>query len=450
MSSELFPSNVIIIGAGVFGLSTALAIAKRHPTTKVTVIDRLVPPVADGESVDTTRCIRADYDDPVYARLAKEAQRKLEDDPDLSRHMFRQGMTWVSDGQPDENTESWKVQFELAKASSNPDDIVIFNSREEVYQTIHGENALPPSNVKPRWTMGYCNLENAFIDAKECIQVYYDRCLRIPSMTVRCGTPVRQITSVNGKATGVILEDGNSVTADLVIVAAGAWSNKLVDLGNRASSIAIAVAWIKVTPEEEARWKGMSITTNLNTGLNLFPPYRGEMKVLCRLGGYKNTVLVQHPEDPSRTMQISHPRTLITHPSDLIPADAEATIRENLREIMPMLADRPFDRTRLCWRSRAPTEDFLIAPHPRIAGIHLATAGSGHGWKFLPVIGDFIVDSVQGTLPRELQEMWAFHRYHERVRPDRNFASIVLETNSIHLSAPPERWRYTARLDHQG
>lgn len=54
-----FPTSVIVIGAGIFGLSTALAIAKRHSSTTVTVIDRLTPPVIDGTSVDTTRCIRA-------------------------------------------------------------------------------------------------------------------------------------------------------------------------------------------------------------------------------------------------------------------------------------------------------------------------------------------------------------------------------------------------------
>jgi trans-aconitate methyltransferase len=53
------PEDVIIIGAGVFGLSTALALARRYPATRVTVIDRLEPPVLDGSSVDTTRCIRS-------------------------------------------------------------------------------------------------------------------------------------------------------------------------------------------------------------------------------------------------------------------------------------------------------------------------------------------------------------------------------------------------------
>ena len=57
--SDPFPESIIIVGAGIFGLSTALATARRHPSTQVTIIDRLTPPVKDGTSVDTTRCIRS-------------------------------------------------------------------------------------------------------------------------------------------------------------------------------------------------------------------------------------------------------------------------------------------------------------------------------------------------------------------------------------------------------
>jgi sarcosine oxidase/L-pipecolate oxidase len=60
--------------------------------------------------------------------------------------------------------------------------------------------------------------------------------------------------------------------------------------------------------------------------------------------------------------------------------------------------------------SQSPTADWLIAPHPLIAGIHVATAGSAHAWKFLPTIGDLVVDSMAGCLPVELMEKWAWGR----------------------------------------
>lgn len=58
MTFEAFPETVIIVGAGVFGLSTALEISRKYPGTQVTVIDRQTPPVVDGTSVDTSRIIR--------------------------------------------------------------------------------------------------------------------------------------------------------------------------------------------------------------------------------------------------------------------------------------------------------------------------------------------------------------------------------------------------------
>lgn len=58
--------------------------------------------------------------------------------------------------------------------------------------------------------------------------------------------------------------------------------------------------------------------------------------------------------------------------------------------------------------STTPTADFLIAPHPRFDGVHLATGGSAHAWKFLPIIGDLVVDSIEGVLDPELCEKWKF------------------------------------------
>jgi sarcosine oxidase/L-pipecolate oxidase len=93
----------------------------------------------------------------------------------------------------------------------------------------------------------------------------------------------------------------------------------------------------------------MSITTNLSTGFNIFPPYNGEIKCLRRSPGYCNSVTIPHPEDASKTIEISFPRTTVTNPTDVIPEEAEKALRDNLSELMPSLAEREFDRTKLCW-----------------------------------------------------------------------------------------------------
>lgn len=347
------PESVIIIGAGVFGLSTALAIARRHPSTKVTIVDRLTPPVEDGTSVDTTRCIRADYGDPVYARLAAKSQRLIEADPELQPYYFKQGMSFIFDGKQGPTTDFISKGVESVKKEQGEAAVEYMNSPEDVFKRIHGKDAqlVPQRDLEGerKWNKGYNNTGAAFIDAKESVRVYYERCLTKPSLRFECGVAVDHLSLSNGRASGVVLEDGRQLTADLVIVAAGAWSNKLIHLEGSMLSSAIEVAWIKLTDAEVKKWKNMSITTNLSTGFNLFPPHNGEMKCLRRSAGYRNTVELRHPEHSDRTIKVSVPRTDVTNPGDAIPAAAEASLRHDLRELMPSLAGRPFDRTKLCW-----------------------------------------------------------------------------------------------------
>jgi sarcosine oxidase/L-pipecolate oxidase len=293
-----------------------------------------------------------DYVDPIYSKLALEAQRRIEQDPDLSRILFKQGMSFICDGTPSRFTETWKSQAEASKRRCSDGTFELMDTPEEVFQRIHGPGSVPQTEMKlghkPRWNLGYCNLNNSFIDAAESVRIYYERCVAA-GVVFECGMPVDRLEISDAIATGVILEDGRVLKANQTVVAAGAWSPKLIDVEGRSRSSAHEVAWIKVTPEEELKWKGMSITTNLSTGLNVFPPYRGEVKILRRSPGYINTVSVPHPEDRSRVVQMSLPRTTVTNPGDVIPADAEAELRSDLREIMPPLAERPFERTRLCW-----------------------------------------------------------------------------------------------------
>lgn len=73
---------------------------------------------------------------------------------------------------------------------------------------------------------------------------------------------------------------------------------------------------------------------------------------------------------------------------------------------MYSLANRPFTKARICWYTDTPHGDFLITYHPDFEGLFLATGGSGHGYKFLPIIGEKIVDCVEGRCPEEFREKW--------------------------------------------
>ena len=56
--------------------------------------------------------------------------------------------------------------------------------------------------------------------------------------------------------------------------------------------------------------------------------------------------------------------------------------------------------------SLRPDGNFLIDYHPQHPGLFLATGGSGHGFKFFPVIGEKIVDAIERQLSPELKGLW--------------------------------------------
>jgi sarcosine oxidase / L-pipecolate oxidase len=60
-----------------------------------------------------------------------------------------------------------------------------------------------------------------------------------------------------------------------------------------------------------------------------------------------------------------------------------------------------------CWDAEAFDGSWIISPHPSSPStLFLATGGSRHTFKNLPNIGRYVVDMIEGKLPRELEEEW--------------------------------------------
>lgn len=57
-----------------------------------------------------------------------------------------------------------------------------------------------------------------------------------------------------------------------------------------------------------------------------------------------------------------------------------------------------------------PTEDFIISPHPATGNLYVATVGSFHGFKFLPIIGKYVVQMLEGSLSSTWQKKWAWDK----------------------------------------
>lgn len=70
--------------------------------------------------------------------------------------------------------------------------------------------------------------------------------------------------------------------------------------------------------------------------------------------------------------------------------------RSFLRVAIPRLADAPLVGSRVCLYCDSFDGDFLIDRDPEREGLVVASGGSGHAFKFAPLLGELVADAVEG------------------------------------------------------
>lgn len=65
-------------------------------------------------------------------------------------------------------------------------------------------------------------------------------------------------------------------------------------------------------------------------------------------------------------------------------------------------------------------DNWYICPHPLLQNLYLATGGSFHGWKFLPILGEYVIRMLDGELSDEEKRRWEWDRELEGLPPNVN------------------------------
>lgn len=466
------PNSILIIGSGVFGLSTALQLTQQREfaKTSITILDRSpepgVFPARDASSIDSSRIIRADYSDPAYARLAAEA----------AQHWRRQGpgelggegrytesglfLVANKDGTPGLGyvQKSWINAIALANAEGGrgPESVRLAAYPRQLQLMV------PSAGVFGDW--GYVNDSSGWADATKSMRWLYEKVIATGRVRFVNGTASRldlqaPIFALPGvvdhkpRVSGAVLDDGTKLLADLTIVATGAWTPSLLDLQGQAVATGQIVAYLDITEAEQAKLNNIPVLLNFSSGYFIIPPRDRCLKVAQHSYGYLNPTEVptplgmadksataaldkltetlkttsideatpRPPNAPptpagtaSGTVKVSKPRTHLTHPpatptTSHLPLDAEAGLRAALKQFLPWMNDtetRPFSETRLCWYTDTSTGDWIIDYHPSYSGLFVATGGSGHAFKFLPILGEKVVSCLKGQYPAEFKSKW--------------------------------------------
>lgn len=416
MAGYKTPSSVLIIGSGVFGLSTAWTLTQRpeYANTQITVVDDAGAcggefPPRDSASVDSSRIIRADYADPHYSALATIAQaewRKQGDDdlggqgrysesgllltanhPKVAREGKLTGMEYTK--------ESWRNVARLAQEAGYPaDKIQVLESAQALKERL-GTPGRPGD-----W--GYVNTLSGWADAGEGMRWQYRR-VKATGRVNFVDARVTELVTEGKRVVGAKLASGSVLHADLVVVAAGAWTGALIDVRGRIEATGHVIGYVDITQEELDTLSKQPVVLNLTSGLFIIPPQDKVLKVARHSFGYLNPITVPRalpvsPAVPRAPIVASLPMTSRSGGPGRLPSEADIELRRGFQDLVPLegLEGRPWKETRLCWYADTRDGDWLVDHHPGWEGLFVATGDSGHAYKFFPVLGDKVVDCIEG------------------------------------------------------
>ncbi|CEI68438.1 hypothetical protein FVEN_g5403 [Fusarium venenatum] len=368
--------SVLIIGGGVFGTSTAYHLAQRG-YTNVTVVDRFAAPSRDSAGTDLNKVIRADYPNPHYAKLGLETLDVWKDPESLFQGLYSE-TGWIMGGHPE--TNQWLENAKVLADKTGREGVEYLSQEEmkEKWPALTGDF--------PGWTnlfspqAGWVPSGQALLRMAKAAEAMGVRYITGPSGQIKT-----LVYDENKTCKGAIAANGRYHFADKIIVSAGASLPALINGARtdvRAETSVICV--IKLEPDEIEKYKDIPIIDDFEQG---------------------NVRLVTNYEDHEHAgSSILH--SIGDYPFDGCPQELEVEIRQFVRDMMPELADRPFVHTRMCWDGMATDLNFRICPYPETENLIIATAGSNHGFKFLPIIGKYVADLVENKLDPGLKDLW--------------------------------------------
>ncbi|KPM37044.1 hypothetical protein AK830_g9523 [Neonectria ditissima] len=446
MSSNLTSqaSPIVIIGAGVFGLSTAIHLAERG-YTNVKILDKQAYDKSqysydkgcDAASADINKIIRAAYGSQTeYQDLAVDAishwktwNEEINTGKILPPSFSTKDVLFVNNGNLTMTSDDSLPQFEkdtiqnMTKAGLARTQAVLTTPSDVDRVSSDGfAFAVNPFNRKNNF--GVLDTQGGFVYAdKACrFALYKAETLGIQMMF---GDVKGQFSSFlsnsDSRITGVRTADGVAHSAELTIMACGGWTPSLVpELDSLCETTAGSVCifqlppnpnlWDRFAPENFPTWT-YDIRNGENGGLYGFArDAHGAVKI-----GYRGTKFT-NPQTQADGAARSVPVTRWTEQSTRkIPFTAARVIRGFVQDFLPELIPCEV-KTRLCWYTDSFDNHFVIDFVPNVRGLMVATGGSGHGFKFLPNLGELVVDRIEAKQSIYL-DLWKWRSLNSNEKP---------------------------------
>lgn len=360
-------SSVSIVGGGIFGITAALALRRRG--FEVTVFDPGPIPHPLAESTDISKIVRLDYgSDETYTTLMERA--------------LEGWRSW--------SARSFFHETGLLFLRRSPLALGAFehHSYELLRRRGHEVERLDRAAISrrfPAWNAdsfvdGYFNPQGGYAESGRVVS-HLAREASEQGVRLAAGTAVTRIIETDSRVIGIETGAGDIIASDFVVVAAGSWTPHLLPfMKDHFHSVGQPV--FHLAPSDPSRFAA-----------SVFPVFGAD---IARTGYYG------FPANADGIVKIAnHGLGREMHPDSeerVVSQRETEALRLFLEDAIPALAAAPIAATRVCVYCDTRDQHFWIAPDPERRGLVVAAGGSGHAFKFAPLVGDLIADALEGKV----------------------------------------------------
>ena len=359
--------DVIVAGLGAMGSATAFTLARRG--VRVLGLDRYAPPHAHGSSHGDSRIIREAYfEHPAYVPMVQHAFRLWSGLERVSgqRLLIRTGGLMIGDAGSDLVTGA----LCSARRHRLSHDVLSAAELHARYPALRPDPAMVAVR-EPR---------AGVLFPEACIAAMLMQA-RASGATLCFDEPVLA-WSADGDDVRVSTARGE-YRARRLVIAAGAWTSTLLPtLEVRLRIERQVLHWFEPVDD---------------------PAAFGADRCPIHLWQFDGQRLFYGFPDLGRGVKVAFHHGGIGTKIDQLPREVSAVevdaVRAVLRRFVPG-ADGPLRASVVCAYTNTPDEHFWIDRHTGCDAVIIASACSGHGFKFAPVIGEIVADLAQDTRPR--------------------------------------------------
>ena len=357
--------HVIVVGGGVFGAAGALELA--HRGHRVTLLQDGGDEHPRAASTDISKLVRMDYGaDEFYTALM---ERALE-----GWHTWN--TRWSSALY--HHTGVTILAPKIGDGGYEGSSLAVLRRRGHPVQRLE---AAEVSARFPAWAAsgmeGYVNPNAGWAQSGKVTAALH--AWGRDAGVARVDSRYAQLLEQGQRVVGVRDADGHEHRGDRVVPALGAWTARaLPEMHHLMWPVAQPVFHFR--PIEPSRFEPPA-----------FLPWTADITST----GFYGFAL-----HPTGVLKVAHHgRGIRVNPDDAgVPDDAALDdFRAFFRRALPSLADAPAVARRHCLYCDTWDGNFWIDEHPDRPGLVLATGGSGHGFKFAPVLGELIADATSGV-----------------------------------------------------